>query len=68
MSISTVMIIGAGQMGGGIAQVMAAAGHKTFLNDVRMDVVQNRLQFIEGILAKDVAKGKITEEDKKRDF
>lgn len=52
-------------MGGGIAQVMAAAGHKTFLNDVRMDVVQNRLQFIEGILAKDVAKGKITEEDKK---
>ncbi len=65
MSISTVMIIGAGQMGGGIAQVMAAAGHKTFLNDVRMDVVQNRLQFIEGILAKDVAKGKITEEDKK---
>lgn len=65
MSISTVMIIGAGQMGGGIAQVMAAAGHKTFLNDVNMDVIENRLQFIEGILSKDVAKGKISEDQKR---
>ena len=31
MSISTVMVIGAGQMGGGIAQVMASAGKKVYI-------------------------------------
>ena len=45
MSINTVMVIGAGQMGGGIAQVMAAAGRKTYLNDVNMDIVKSRLPF-----------------------
>ena len=64
MDIRTVMVIGAGQMGGGIAQVMAGAGHKTYLNDVNMDIVKNRIEFIEKILTKDVSKGKITEEQK----
>ena len=60
MGISSVMVVGAGQMGGGIAQVMAAAGRKTYLNDVSMDLVKGRLDFIEKILEKDVGKGKIT--------
>lgn len=64
MSIQTVMVIGAGQMGGGIAQVMAQAGRKTYLNDVNMDIVNSRLAFIEKLLTKDVSKGKITEEQK----
>ena len=64
MSISTVMVIGAGQMGGGIAQVMAAAGRKTYLNDVNIDIVNARIAFIEKLLTKDVSKGKITEEQK----
>lgn len=64
MSSQTVMVIGAGQMGGGIAQVMAQAGRKTYLNDVNMDIVNSRLAFIEKLLTKDVSKGKITEEQK----
>lgn len=64
MSIQTVMIIGAGQMGGGIAQIMAAAGHKTYLNDVSMDIVKSRLAFIDKLLTKDVSKGKITAEQR----
>lgn len=64
MSIQTVMVIGAGQMGGGIAQVMAAAGRKTYMNDVNIDIVNSRLAFIEKLLTKDVSKGKITEDQK----
>ena len=64
MSIQTVMVIGAGQMGGGIAQIMAQAGHRTYLNDVNLDIVNNRIAFIEKLLTKDVSKGKITEEQK----
>ena len=64
MSIQTVMVIGAGQMGGGIAQVMAAAGRKTYMNDVNIDIVNSRLAFIEKLLTKNVSKGKITEEQK----
>lgn len=64
MSIQTVMVIGAGQMGGGIAQIMAAAGRKTYLNDVSADIVVKRMDFIKKLLEKDVVKGKITEEQK----
>ena len=35
MAINTVMVIGAGQMGGGIAQVFASIGKKTYLNDIK---------------------------------
>jgi len=58
------MLIGAGQMGGGIAQVMAVAGHKVYLNDMNMGIIKKRLEFIEKILTKDVAKGRISEEQK----
>ena len=64
MSIQTVMVIGAGQMGGGIAQVMAQHGIKTYLNDVDMDIVKSRVDFITKLLDKDIAKGKLTEEQK----
>ena len=64
MSIKTVMVIGAGQMGGGIAQVMAAAGLKTYINDMDMEIVNKRLSFIDGLLTKSISKGKITQEQK----
>lgn len=58
------MVIGAGQMGGGIAQVFAQAGKKVYLNDIKQEFIDNRMAFIEKLLAKDVTKGKITEEQK----
>jgi len=64
MNVSTVMVIGAGQMGGGIAQIMATAGKKTYLNDVNIDIVSKRITVIEKLLTKDVHKGKMTEEQK----
>ena len=64
MSVKKAMIIGAGQMGGGIAQVMAAAGIETYLNDINLEIVNNRIQFIDKLLSKDVEKGKITEAQK----
>ena len=35
MEIKKVMVVGAGQMGSGIAQVCAQAGYQVFLNDVK---------------------------------
>ena len=64
MSISKVMVIGAGQMGGGIAQVMAEHGHKTYLYNVRIESVNKKMAFIDGLLTKSVAKGKISQEHK----
>ncbi|MDR1513811.1 MAG: 3-hydroxybutyryl-CoA dehydrogenase [Propionibacteriaceae bacterium] len=64
MAINTTMVIGAGQMGGGIAQVMAQAGRKVYLNDIKQEFIDKRLAFIEGLLTKDVGKGRITEEQK----
>jgi 3-hydroxybutyryl-CoA dehydrogenase len=59
-----IMVIGAGQMGGGIAQVMAAIGKTVYLNDISSDLVSGRISFIEKLLTKDISKGKISEEQK----
>ncbi|MCX7305224.1 MAG: 3-hydroxybutyryl-CoA dehydrogenase [Hyphomicrobiales bacterium] len=65
MAIETVGIIGAGQMGGGIAQVSAAAGFKVLLYDVAADRVEKGLATISGNLARMVASGKLAEDDRK---
>lgn len=64
MDIKKVLVIGAGQMGGGIAQVFAQSGFEVLLNDSFVDAIPKRIEFIDGLLAKSVAKGKITEEVK----
>ncbi len=64
MSIKTVMVIGAGQMGGGIAQVFAQTGIKVYLNDIKQEFIDSRMAFIEKLLTKDVDKGRKTEEQK----
>lgn len=64
MEIKNVMVIGAGQMGAGIAQVCAQAGYKVILNDLNEEAVDQGKKRIEKFLARAVDKGRITEEDK----
>lgn len=62
--VETLIVIGAGQMGNGIAQVAATAGVQVILNDVKMAFAEKGLQNIENNLARQVAKGRMTETQK----
>lgn len=64
MEIRTIMVIGAGQMGSGIAQVAAQAGWQVVLNDLQDEFVQRGLATITKNLSRDVEKGRKTEEEK----
>ncbi len=64
ITIKTVGIIGAGQMGSGIAHVCALKGYAVRLNDLNADRINAGLATINGNLARQVAKGQITEADK----
>ena len=61
MDIRKVGIIGAGHMGTGIAHVCALAGHEVLLKDVSPEVTERALATINGNMAKQVRKGRITE-------
>ena len=63
MEIKRVGIVGAGQMGSGIAQVCATAGLDVLLNDRDPARLENGLTVIEGSLARLVSKGTLTEGD-----
>lgn len=56
--IKTLAVIGAGQMGGGIAQVAAAKGYSVVLSDASVDLAKKGKDKIAKILAKQVEKGK----------
>src|SRR5215470_16065860 len=64
MEIKTVGVLGCGLMGSGIAQVSAAAGHKTIVREVNDQYLQNGLRRIKKFLEDGVAKGKSTAESK----
>jgi 3-hydroxybutyryl-CoA dehydrogenase len=57
-------VIGAGQMGHGIALVAAVSGLNVILNDIKMEFAERGLQNISQILSKNVDKGKMTKEEK----
>ncbi|KGX86478.1 3-hydroxybutyryl-CoA dehydrogenase [Pontibacillus litoralis JSM 072002] len=63
MSIQTVMVIGAGQMGAGIAQVCAQAGYNVKMNDREEEALQKGKAGIEKRLTKAVEKEKMTASD-----
>ena len=59
MAISTVGVIGAGQMGAGIAQVAATTGRNVILQDIASEFVERGMATIPDSLEKFVAKGKL---------
>lgn len=64
MSIQNVMVIGAGQMGSGIAQVCAQAGLNVKLNDMKQEAYDRGIGTITKNLSRNVEKGRMTEEEK----
>jgi 3-hydroxybutyryl-CoA dehydrogenase len=64
MAINTYGVIGAGQMGNGIAQVAATAGLNVIMSDIKIEFAEKGLANITKLLGKGVDKGKITAEDK----
>jgi 3-hydroxybutyryl-CoA dehydrogenase len=65
LNIQSVGVIGAGQMGNGIAHVCALAGYSVMLNDVSGDRIKTGMATINGNMAKQVAKKTITEDARK---
>lgn len=61
--VNTVGIIGAGQMGCGIAHIFALAGTRVLLNDISPDRIEAGLATITGNLARQVASEKITADE-----
>src|SRR3954466_8263010 len=61
LSIDKVGVIGAGQMGSGIALVSAQAGLAVELHDVAEERIKAALATINGLLSRQVAKGQIDE-------
>ncbi len=64
--ISRIGIVGAGQMGTGIAHVVALYGYDVSLHDIAKDKVDAALGIIDRNLTRQVASGKITEDDKRK--
>ncbi|UOE55387.1 3-hydroxybutyryl-CoA dehydrogenase [Bacillus sp. CMF12] len=63
MNVKNIMVIGAGQMGSGIAQVCAQAGYSVILNDLKPDFVERGLGVIKKNLSRQVEKERMTAEE-----
>ena len=64
MTIKSIGIVGAGQMGNGIAHVCALAGIDVIMNDISRERVEAALATINGNLARQAGSGKITEDQR----
>ncbi|PLR97558.1 3-hydroxybutyryl-CoA dehydrogenase [Bacillus sp. T33-2] len=64
MDIQRIMVVGAGQMGSGIVQVLAQSGYQVIMNDIKEEFVQRGLDKITKQLQRDIEKGRRTEEEK----
>ncbi len=66
MDIKTVMVVGAGQMGSGIAQVCAQAGYEVYLNDLMRNSFKKGSNGITKNLNHQVEKERLTEKRKRK--
>jgi 3-hydroxybutyryl-CoA dehydrogenase len=64
MDIKTFGVVGAGQMGNGIAQVAAMSGLDVVMNDIQTEFVERGLATVTKILTRSVDKGKLTADEK----
>ena len=64
MQIETIGIVGAGQMGNGIAQVAAMSGLQVIMSDIEDEFVQRGLENITNILSRSVDKARMSVEEK----
>ena len=64
MKIEKVMVVGSGQMGCGIAQVLAQSGYQVLMNDIEEAFIQKGLTKMTKQLDRDIQKGRKTEEEK----
>ena len=64
MDIKTLGVVGAGQMGSGIAQVAAASGLSVLMSDIKEEFVERGFSAIDKSLGRIVKKGSLSEEDK----
>jgi len=64
--MSTIGVVGAGQMGHGIAHVMLRAGHRVILLDVSQNLIEAGAKRIARGLARDVEKERLTEEQRRQ--
>ena len=64
MDIKTVMVVGAGQMGSGIAQVCAQSDYQVIVNDIKEEFLDKGFAVIARNLARQAEKGKITNEER----
>jgi 3-hydroxybutyryl-CoA dehydrogenase len=63
MHIQKIGIVGAGQMGNGIAHVMSLAGYDVMLNDISEDALSKAMEVMHGNMSRQVGRGKIAEAD-----
>ncbi|MDF1734162.1 MAG: 3-hydroxybutyryl-CoA dehydrogenase [Minwuia sp.] len=62
--IRSVGVIGAGQMGNGIAHVCALAGYDVIMNDISQERLDEAMETIDGNLARQAGRGRISEDDR----
>lgn len=62
MEIKTIAVLGAGQMGSGIAQIAATSGYKVIMRDIKQEFCDKGVNTIKTGLDKQVKKGKTTQE------
>jgi 3-hydroxybutyryl-CoA dehydrogenase len=64
MEINTIGVVGAGQMGSGIAEVVLTSGFEVVMRDINQEALERGRNRIDGDLARRVEKGKMTLEEK----